>query len=100
MDDKVVIVPADVDPGALAEFMFNNGPAPQGTRVESAREFMARGRVEDCDCEMIQCVCVLARQHDKDCKFRRALTCAIGIECEEHGRDVCPVCDPCTCSKP
>jgi len=99
-DNKVVTVPEDVDPGTLAKFIFEDGPLPPGGRVEGVETFMARGRVEDCDCELIQCVCAIARQHAEDCKFRKALTCAIGIECEEHGRDVCPVCDPCTCSKP
>lgn len=37
--------------------------------------------------------------HQATCKFRRAATCAVGIECE-HGRDCCPICDPCTCSPP
>ncbi len=35
--------------------------------------------------------------HDRDCKFFRAATCAVGIECP-HGRDVCPLCDPCLCA--
>ena len=34
--------------------------------------------------------------HEKDCKFRRAIECPVAIECE-HGYDVCPKCDPCTC---
>lgn len=25
------------------------------------------------------------------------MVCPVGIECD-HGYDVCPVCDPCTCS--
>lgn len=35
-------------------------------------------------------------KHKAGCKFLRAATCAIGIECD-HGRDVCPICDPCEC---
>jgi hypothetical protein len=38
----------------------------------------------------------LARGHKPDCQFRIAETCAIPVECE-HGHDVCPICDPCTC---
>lgn len=38
----------------------------------------------------------LADDHDPDCRFRIAATSAAGIECE-HGYDVCPICDPCTC---
>lgn len=34
--------------------------------------------------------------HAEDCKLRRAVECTTPIECD-HGRDVCPKCDPCTC---
>ena len=44
----------------------------------------------------LACVCAVNRNHKTYCPFRRAVTVPIGIECE-HGRDVCPVCDPCTC---
>ncbi len=53
-------------------------------------------RVKDCDCEMIECVCSIARKHKDDCKFKKALLCRVGIECD-HGYDVCPECDPCSC---
>ncbi len=36
--------------------------------------------------------------HVRRCRFRIAATCAAAIECE-HGFDVCPTCDPCTCSR-
>lgn len=49
-----------------------------------------------CTCEHIACVCNLRLRHAEGCKFRRSATCAIPIECD-HGRDVCPECDPCTC---
>ena len=39
---------------------------------------------------------LLSRGHESNCKFRIAETCAVGIECD-HGYDVCPICDPCTC---
>jgi len=64
---------------------------------ETYAEFSARGRVGDCNCSLIQCVCEEARSHGEGCPFRRALTCAVGIDCEKHGFDVCPECDPCTC---
>lgn len=64
---------------------------------EEESEYTARGRVPDCDCQLLSCVCAEARTHAKDCRFRKALTCAIPIACEAHGYDVCPVCDPCTC---
>lgn len=40
--------------------------------------------------------CGIRRMHRRRCKFRRAAAGAVGIECE-HGYDVCPICDPCTC---
>lgn len=49
-----------------------------------------------CTCGHIACVCVIKMIHKPDCKFLKAATCAVGIECE-HGYDVCPKCDPCTC---
>lgn len=39
------------------------------------------------------------RGHAVHCRFRLATTCTTPIECE-HGYDVCPQCDPCTCSDP
>jgi len=66
---------------------------------EDEKEFMARGRPADCDCELISCVCTEARQHKLACRYRKALTCAVAIDCEPHGFDVCPECDPCTCKE-
>lgn len=39
-----------------------------------------------------------ASAHIKGCALRTAMTCAVGIECE-HGYDVCPKCDKCTCAE-
>lgn len=47
-------------------------------------------------CDRLACICAILRDHIDGCSFRRAATCGIGIECD-HGRDVCPTCDPCTC---
>jgi len=44
------------------------------------------------------CRCTYEAEHDPGCPFRRAATCPVGIECD-HGHDVCPVCDPCTCER-
>ena len=96
---EVLVISANTDPQVLGEFLMGHGPAPQGSHEESYEEFAARGRAEDCDCELIECVCTLARAHHRSCKFRRALTCAIPISCDDHGFDVCPTCDPCTCRK-
>jgi len=49
-------------------------------------------------CGMLACVCTIRTRHKENCKFRIAATGAVGIACEPHGRDVCPICDPCTCS--
>lgn len=37
--------------------------------------------------------------HAEDCKLRLAVMCTTPVECD-HGYDVCPECDPCTCSRP
>lgn len=37
------------------------------------------------------------QHHHPDCPFRKSVECPVGIECE-HGWDVCPQCDPCTCN--
>lgn len=49
-------------------------------------------------CEHFECVCGVREQHKEGCRFRAAMTCPVGIECE-HGHDVCPICDPCTCGE-
>jgi hypothetical protein len=53
-------------------------------------------RAVNCTCGMISCVCHLTAGHAADCRYRKSLLCHIGVECE-HGWDVCPICDPCTC---
>jgi hypothetical protein len=53
----------------------------------------------DCTkCGFIVCVCEVKADHATDCRYRRAVECPVGIECE-HGRDVCPDCDPCNCGQ-
>lgn len=47
-------------------------------------------------CGHFACVCEIRQKHAPACKFRTAAACPIGLACE-HGRDVCPECDPCTC---
>jgi hypothetical protein len=39
---------------------------------------------------------VLFLDHTESCPTRLAEACSVPIECE-HGYDVCPVCDACTC---
>lgn len=71
---------------------------PGGLRTESWKTFTARGRVADCDCNMIQCVCLEARQHINNCLYRKSLLSAIDFPCEKHGLDACLECD-CDCGK-
>ena len=77
---------------------IDTGVVPDGGTivVEDYDTYAARGRVPDCDCELIQCVCTEARKHKVGCDYRLAMTCAIPVECD-HGVDCCPQCDPCTC---
>lgn len=66
---------------------------------ESEKEYMARGRVADCDCQLIQCVCAEARKHKIGCQRRLAMTCPVPISCDAHGLEVCQECDPCSCEE-
>ena len=63
------------------------------------KEWMAQSRVLDCDCQLLQCVCVEARKHKLGCQWRLAMTCPVAFSCEAHGRDVCEECDPCSCER-
>lgn len=51
-----------------------------------------------CTCGQLSCVCNVISNHHPECKFRRATAGSVPIECD-HGRDVCPICDPCTCAE-
>jgi hypothetical protein len=53
--------------------------------------------VGKCACGLISCVCDVVAKHARNCRFRRAALCPVAFECDEHGFDVCPTCDPCTC---
>jgi len=64
---------------------------------ERFEDYIARGRVVDCDCSHLQCCCEAARRHVLGCQRRLAITCAVPITCEPHGLDVCETCDPCSC---
>ena len=41
--------------------------------------------------------CAIRKGHKGNCLYRIAATGGVGIECD-HGRDVCAICDPCTCA--
>ncbi len=93
---QVLIVPENVNVEALAAFVGGTGPLPEGARWEDEATFLARGRVADCTCKMISCVCDQVRWHRPTCRLRKSLLCPVAIECE-HGKDVCPTCDACSC---
>lgn len=50
-------------------------------------------------CGYFDCVCDIRVKHKEGCRFRTAMLSPAGIACEPHGRDVCPICDPCTCAE-
>jgi hypothetical protein len=39
------------------------------------------------------------KRHMPGCRHRAAIECTVAIECD-HGYDVCPTCDACTCTRP
>ncbi len=49
-------------------------------------------------CGFLACVCQILLDHEPVCKYLIAACCPVGIACD-HGRDVCPQCDPCTCQE-
>lgn len=67
----------------------------------SEEEFERRigNRVEGCSCQHIVCVCREIRDHKEWCRYRISVACPVGITCDPHGREVCAVCDPCTCKE-
>jgi len=55
------------------------------------------GEIQACPtCGHFACVCAILAAHKKGCAYRLSATCSTPIECE-HGYDVCPKCDVCTC---
>lgn len=50
-------------------------------------------------CVYVVCECATWTAHAATCQQRRAALCAVPIACDEHGHDVCPICDPCTCGQ-
>lgn len=56
------------------------------------------GDIPSCPvCGHFACVCRIRADHDEHCRFRVAAAGNVAIECD-HGHDVCPICDPCTCT--
>jgi len=43
-------------------------------------------------------VCDARKEHQPTCQYLKSLECPVGIECE-HRLEICPKCDPCTCTK-
>jgi hypothetical protein len=81
----------------------DEGPPHQTMKVvewvQDFDDFAARGRVPDCNCGLIICVCLQVRPHKLYCMYRKSMTCPVAIPCD-CGFDVCPKCDPCTCEGP
>lgn len=58
------------------------------------------GKIEACKtCQFFECICELKRLHKEHCPLLKAAACPIAISCD-HGLDVCPQCDACTCFAP
>lgn len=93
---KVLHVPETVSPEALMAYV-ETGELPEGSTEEPIEDFMARGRVKDCDCGLLQCACLEARKHKKSCRHRLALICPVEVLCVAHKLEVCPECDACDC---
>jgi hypothetical protein len=49
-------------------------------------------------CGYANCICQVRKEHVEGCQYLTSMRCPVGIECE-HGYDVCPLCDPCTCKE-
>jgi hypothetical protein len=76
--DKILIVQPDVSPEALQAYV-ETGALPDGAYEEDIHAWMARGRVPDCDCELMQCVCAEARGHAKSCAYRLSISCPFDL---------------------
>lgn len=94
---EVLITPESTSTEQLANFMYGDGSLPDGSVTMKFDEFKKIGRVDDCDCGLIRCVCQEARQHKDGCPYKLAMTCAVPISCDEHDLDICPDCHKCTC---
>lgn len=61
---------------------------------------VVEGRVPSCSvCGFFDCVCEVRRQHEEECRYRKAVTCPVGGLYCKHELEVCQICDPCTCDK-
>lgn len=49
-------------------------------------------------CGYISCVCRVRETHEDGCRLRISMECPVGVACD-HGYDVCPICDKCTCGE-
>jgi hypothetical protein len=81
--DDILIVPSDVDVAEMGEFLLGRGPLPERCYVEPIAVWMARGRVSDCDCDLLQCECEQIRSHSKGCAFRLSITSVVDVGCME-----------------
>lgn len=78
---------------------FTEGIVSDGCRNITYEEWVKEleaARAKDCFCGLLYCCCDQVRDHDPNCRFRKAMVCPVAVECD-HGHDVCPQCDRCTC---
>lgn len=58
----------------LVEIDAEGNPTDAPLRTEPLKDWMARGRVPDCDCGLLQCQCTVIRQHKPKCMLRLSIT--------------------------
>lgn len=95
-DQQILIVPPDVDIEALAQAVDTGGPLPAGAYYMSFDEWTAIGRIEDCDCGLLQCRCLDIRGHARDCTHRLSIQSPVVLLCN-HGHAECHECYACNC---
>jgi hypothetical protein len=93
---EVLVVPPGTAAGDVEDYL-RGGDLPAGGRTTSLVEFLAEGRVADCDCGLLCCACLAARVHMKECRYRRTLLSRVLFTCEKHRVAPCPECDACDC---
>lgn len=76
---------------------MNDQLADEAGERDQYNETSKKRSAGKCYCKQIACCCWVFTKHpDPKCKFRVSMLCPVGVECD-HGRDVCSICDPCTC---
>ncbi len=95
MSNEVLMVRADNAVEAIAAYMEGR-PLPEGAYLEDFEVYAARGRVPNCTCGLIECLCTQIAGHTDHCRFKVSALSPVCFPCE-HDLDVCATCTPCTC---